>query len=160
MSDHEQGQAAGSEIILQPLGDLHVQVVGGLVQNQEIGLLHQCLGQCNPFGLASGELVYRFVKMEHAQFCKQLAGTQQFLVIGLRATCGQHVGALGEYRGLHQIGGADVTAERDGAAAVIGMSGNHVQQGALALSVTCYKTHFLALVDIERKIIKNYTVTE
>ena len=135
-------------------------MVGGLVQYQEIGLLHQCLCQCHTLGLASGELIYGFVKIGYAQLGEQLAGTQQFLVIGLRATCGQHVGALGEYRGLHQIGGADATAEGYCAAAVIGLTGNHVQQGAFALAVACYQTHLLALVYVEREAVKNHAVAE
>ena len=148
MGDHEQGQAAGCQVVLEPLGHLYVQVVGGLVQYQEIGLLHERLRQCHTLGLASGELVYGFVKIGYAQFGEQLAGTQQLVLIGLRAAGGQHVCAFGEYGGLHQIGSTDVTAECDGAAAVIGLTGNHVQQGALALAVACYQAHLLALVDV------------
>jgi hypothetical protein len=44
------------EVLLQPLHALRVQVVGGLVEQQQVGRLEQQLAQRDPAALTTGEL--------------------------------------------------------------------------------------------------------
>ena len=48
VADHHQGHIDLGEVALQPLNRGHVEVVGGLIEQQQIGLLQQDLAQGNP----------------------------------------------------------------------------------------------------------------
>ena len=62
MGDEDEGVFILLEISLQPLDVLHVQVVGGLVQQQDVGLFQQQLSQKNLGSLSAGELCHVLVK--------------------------------------------------------------------------------------------------
>jgi hypothetical protein len=68
MGDEEQAAAVRSEPLLQPLDRLDVEVVGRLVEDEEVGFLGQRAGQRNALGLATGQ--HRHIGVEvvaHAQ---------------------------------------------------------------------------------------------
>ena len=48
VADHHQRHIDLSEVALQPLNRGHVEVVGGLIEQQQIGLLQQDLAQGDP----------------------------------------------------------------------------------------------------------------
>ena len=45
MADHHDGGALLDQVALQPLDRLHIQVVGGLIEQQQVGILQQDLAQ-------------------------------------------------------------------------------------------------------------------
>jgi len=48
VGNNDHGAVAGHQDIFQPADGIDIQVVGGLVQQQDIGVGEQCLGQQNP----------------------------------------------------------------------------------------------------------------
>src|SRR5699024_3011200 len=54
--DHHNGDPAGEQILRQPLHTLHVKVVGRLVEDDEVEVLHECGGEVGAAALTSGEL--------------------------------------------------------------------------------------------------------
>ena len=57
MGDGQHGAAELEDVLLQPLHAPEVQVVGGLVQQEDVGLLQQQAGQVHPGLFAAGEAV-------------------------------------------------------------------------------------------------------
>jgi hypothetical protein len=55
MGDCQHGTGVRGEMLLQPLHALGVQVVGGLVEQQQVGLAQQQLAQGDPATLTTGE---------------------------------------------------------------------------------------------------------
>ena len=54
---HQQGDVSGLEVVFEPLNHFHIQVVGGLVQNQQVGIGNEGFGQSGLFSLSSRQLV-------------------------------------------------------------------------------------------------------
>ena len=67
MGDGQHGAGVGLEVALQPVHRLGVQVVGRLVEQQQVGLLQQQLAQRDPAPLAAGEHVDHGVRRRAAQ---------------------------------------------------------------------------------------------
>ena len=59
VADNQQGAAVFAQMAFQPYTGLQIQVIGRLVQQQDIGRLKQCGGQGYPHPPAAGEFFYR-----------------------------------------------------------------------------------------------------
>ena len=57
MRNDQHGPAIAGQIVLQPHDRVDVQMVGWLIQHQQIGFLNQNLGQANPLALTTGKLL-------------------------------------------------------------------------------------------------------
>ncbi len=68
MRHHQQRQVGAGQIVLQPLNHLQVQVVGRLVQNQEVRLRDEHIGQGHTLQLSAGELRERLFEVADLQF--------------------------------------------------------------------------------------------
>ena len=55
MADHEHGAAEIGEPLLEPLDRVQIEVVGGLVEKQDVGLLSQDDAEAEPAALAAGQ---------------------------------------------------------------------------------------------------------
>ncbi len=55
VADHDAGERCGIEQAFQPLDAAQIQMIGRLIQQQNIGLLHQRLGNRQPFAPATGK---------------------------------------------------------------------------------------------------------
>ena len=55
MGDGDDGAVVGREVLLEPQHRLGVEVVGGLVEQQQVGLLQQQLAQRDAAALTTGE---------------------------------------------------------------------------------------------------------
>ena len=86
MGDQDEGVFIFLEIAPQPLDMLHVQVVGGLVQKEDIRLLQKELGQKDLGTLASGKLGYVPVQAQ----VRKLEGPGDLLYLGV-----DHVKVMG-----------------------------------------------------------------
>ena len=56
MRDQHEGVRVGGQILFQPVAGFQVEVVGGLVEQQQVGLFEQQLGQRDAHLPAAGEL--------------------------------------------------------------------------------------------------------
>ncbi len=55
--DEHEGVGVGAEIVLEPVARFEIEMVGGLVEQQEVGLLEQELRQCDAHLPAAGEVL-------------------------------------------------------------------------------------------------------
>ena len=67
MCHHQQSQFGFGKIFLQPSGHLQIEVVGGLVEDQQIGFGNKSVGQGDSFGLSSGEFVGMLIEIVDIQ---------------------------------------------------------------------------------------------
>ncbi len=67
VGDRQDGAWVLGQVLFQPLHALGVEVVGGLVEQQQVGLLQQQLAQRHPAPLATGQVSHRLVAGRAAQ---------------------------------------------------------------------------------------------
>jgi hypothetical protein len=77
MGDQQQGARIGREPLLQPEHRVQVQVVGGLVEQQQVRAAHERLGQVQAHAPATREIRHRAlqVRLAEAQAVEQAPGT-------------------------------------------------------------------------------------
>ena len=98
VGDGQHGTGIGLEVTLQPVHRLGVEVVGRLVEQQQVGLLQQQLAERHPAALAAGEDVDRRVRRRAAQ------GIHRLLELGVDVPrvavveLGLHLAHLGHQR--------------------------------------------------------------
>ena len=119
MADQDQRAAAAAEFAFQPFDGGEIEMVGRLVEQQDIGRRRQHARQCGAAGLAAGHLRRIFIAakaellQEIARLIAIVAGAKSGLDIG------QGGGITGEIRLLRQI--ADGRARLHEAAAAVGL---------------------------------------
>ncbi len=59
VADHEHGGVELAEVVLQPAGGLEIEVVGGLVEQEDVGRRHQLARQAEAAPLAAAQSVER-----------------------------------------------------------------------------------------------------
>ena len=64
VGDHQEGAAGVSEVVFQKFDGVNVEVVGGLVHDEEVGFRCQHHGQCHPFHFTSGEVFHQTAFLE------------------------------------------------------------------------------------------------
>ncbi len=96
MAHHDHQRLETDEVVLEPVHGVHVEVVGGLVEQQDVGLAEERLGQQRAHLLAAGELLHALVvqRLVDAQAGEQRAD------LGLRLVAVE----IGE--GRLELGGA------------------------------------------------------
>ena len=67
MGHGHDGARVGVEVALEPLDGLGVEMVGGLVEEQQVGLLEQQLAQRDATALATGQVVHQDLGRQAAQ---------------------------------------------------------------------------------------------
>ena len=72
--DHEQRGLGPGEEALQPLNHAEVEVVGGLVQEQQVRLLDEALGQRDPALFSAAEVVHETIGVVEAEFSEDFLG--------------------------------------------------------------------------------------
>ena len=89
MGDHDQRALAADQVPGEPVDTADVEVVGGLVEDQQVRLAHQQRGQRHPAALAAGHRPDRLVQAEvrHAEAVEDgaHAGVAGPLVLGAHA---------------------------------------------------------------------------
>ncbi len=74
MGDHDHGTFSTAQLILQPVGHGIVQMVGRLVQQQDLRRGQQHRYQCQTLALSAGQLPAGLVKFRNAQFRQHAFG--------------------------------------------------------------------------------------
>ena len=63
VGNKQQGARVFAQVAFQPQGRFQIQVVGGFVQQQQVGRHHQCLSQIQTNTPATGEVFYRTLEI-------------------------------------------------------------------------------------------------
>ena len=63
MGHHEQGQCGAREIILQPHDHLQVEVVRRLIEDEEVGLRDEHIGERHTFLLTTTKFFHRLMQV-------------------------------------------------------------------------------------------------
>ena len=67
MRYHQQAKVGTAEIFFQPFSHIQIQMVGRLIQNQQVGFGNQGVGQCNTLQLSAGQLLHLLIKISDFQ---------------------------------------------------------------------------------------------
>ena len=145
VGDQHQLMGPGEQKILDPADGGDVQVVGGLVQQQQVRFRDQHLGQVEPHLEAAGKIMGA---SDHVAVGEPQAG-QDFLhlpvVIFFR--CDQSFHALGQHGGfgkldvLLNITDAIPFGHGDGAVVAAFLADDDAKQGRLAVAVAAHQAH-------------------
>ena len=158
--DHERG-AAGEQVLGEPADALDVEVVGGLVEDQEVEVLHERRAQGDPLALAAREPVDRGVEAPVAAGTEALddraaAGVRGPLVVGDRPA--EHGVADGRPGQLRLLADQRHLQPADGAAtAAVGRQrpGQHLDQRGLPAAVAADDADAVAGVDAEGHAVED-----
>lgn len=165
---HDQRAAAAQQVLGQPLHALHVEMVGRLVQYQQVELAHQRRGERDPPPLAAGEIVDRGVHAEtgdadavHHRADARVGGPFVFGdLVGHRVVgeAGQHHRAHRRARGQRAALGhhrrAQAAEPADPAAVGFLDPGEHLEQGGFAASVEADDPDPFADMHAERDVVQ------
>ena len=165
VGDHEEGAARTFQVVLEVFDGVDVEVVGRLVEDQEIGLGGEDLGDGHAFDFAAGEGAHLRLGVEaelredadDAVFVVELPLGVEMLQEGFAA--GEH---LLEQRGfrvevvvLFQEGDADLLEEFDLAAGVrFVLAGQDAHQRGLARAVGGDQGDLVAFVHVEADVVE------
>ena len=137
VADHHDAGAHAGQFLLQPLDAGQVQMVGRLVEQQDIGRGRQHLRERGATGLAAGQRGGLLVTGQ-AELLQQVAGAVSVLVgvadqTGLRI--GQRGGEAGQVRLLRQIADGGAGLGEAAAGIRLDQAGGDTQQGGFARAV-------------------------
>ena len=119
MGNHKKGAVVARQVTLEPFYHLKVKVVGGLVENKQVGLCEQHVGKGDTLLLTAAELSHRLGEVANLQAGEHLLRLENLLVVALVVETGVENGLLRvEMWRLLQITHTDIPAE-DYLAAVV-----------------------------------------
>ena len=166
--DHQQGAAAAFQIALQELNGFDVEVVGGLVHDQEVGVERQHLADGHALHLASREFSHLPVRVRQAEGGQQLPEPLEkcrpsvFVEAGgVAAAVVEHLLEYAESGGevivLLEEGYADVLEEHHPPSRVGAvLAREYAQQGGLSGAVGGDQGDLVALVDVEAYMLEKH----
>ena len=96
VGDHEQCAAAALQIAFKVFHSLDVEVVGGLVEYQEVGLEREYLAKGHPLDLSSREFLHLLVRVGEVEAGQMLAQALPECGLLLGVECPGDGGAVGE----------------------------------------------------------------
>ena len=154
------------QIIFQPLGHLVIQMVGGLVQDQDIPFAHQHPDKGRPLLLSAGQLLHRLVKIRQIQLVKHSLGLclpRPPVICG----CGyialqrrfQHRISLLEHRRLGQIRDFQIIAHGDLPVIAFLLPGQNFQQGRFTGAIHTDDPDLLSLLNGKIRLIENFPLS-
>ena len=159
--NHEDGLVSAVQITLQPLYHLQVQMVGRLVQHQEVGFRNQHIRQRHSLLLSAAELSHRLFQVGNVQLCENLFRLQHLLRIILMIEARlQHTFLRIKLRRLLQIAHLQVASVDDVSALVSLFIHQHRHERRLSRAVSRHESHFLSFSDREGNIIKKNLCTK
>jgi hypothetical protein len=148
VADDDERAGNGREPLLQPFDGRQVEMVGGLVEQQHLGLGHQRLGQGDAADLAAGKALGRPLR-RHAEVGQEDVGAVAGGLAALgRGQAQQHeVGngrGLRQPRLLRQIGDGHPWLGEHLACVELSQARQHAQEGGLARAVAADEAHAIA----------------
>ncbi len=143
-----------NQVILQPFDGIHIQMVGGLVQNQEVRIIHQSPCQIHLAALSTGENPQRLVKFMDAQAAEDgfvdiaLIGCLLHREIGHDVVQNHNLGI--KDRILRQVGDFEVFTAGNRAKGGLYFRCNQPQESGLATAVYAHDTNLFQGMDAKR----------
>lgn len=158
---HQQRLVTSTQIALQPFYHLEVEVVGRLVEDQEVGLQQQHVGQGHPLQLSTTQFAHLLLQVLDAQLRQHLLGPQHLLGIALVVEAGVEDGVRRiEMRRLLQIAHTDVVAIDDLSRVVALVAVEDGEQGRFARAVARHKPHLLSLRHRETHVVEKHLLSK
>ena len=71
---HEQTQVCAAQIIFQPFSHIKIEMVGRLIQNQQVRLSDKGIGKRHALQLSTGKMLYLLIEVSYLQLGKNLLG--------------------------------------------------------------------------------------
>ena len=153
MGHHQQRLVASLQIALQPLNHLQVQMVGRLVEDDEVRFRQQHVGQCHTLLLSTRQLSHGLLQVANFQLRQYLLGLQHLLWVALMIeTRIEHALLRIEHRRLLQHSHLQVTTEHNVTTVVTLLTREYRQQCRLTRTVLGYQSHLLAFADGEADV--------
>ena len=129
MADEHEGGAQGGQFLLQPGDGGEVEMVGGLVEQQDIGAGRQHAGEGCASGFAAGEIVGQFLAGQPQLFEQIMRPIRVIARADARFDIGEHIGEAGEVRLLWQIAHGGAGLDKDRAGVLLQQAGGDFEQG-------------------------------
>ena len=85
---HEQGAVASGEESLEPFNHLQVEMVGRFIEDEQVGLSDEHIGQCHAFLLSAAEFSHGLVEPFDFELCQNLPGPEQAFLVALMVETG------------------------------------------------------------------------
>ena len=162
VADDNQCAVEVHQRLLQDILGLEVEVVGGLVQNEQVHGFEQQLDHGQAGAFAAGEhldLLHRgFGTAEH-EGAQQVAYLVAYLVLGHVVDGLEDGQVLVEQGGLvlGELAYLHVVAQRQGAF-VLNLAHDALHQRGLSLAVAAHEGHLVATLDGERRVLEYHVV--
>ena len=145
VGDHKQRFVAPVQVALQPFYHFEVEMVGRLIQYQQVGVGDKHICQRHPFLLSSRQLSHRLLKVADVQLRKYLLRLKHPFRVAMMVEAGiEHGLVFVKQRRLLQVSRAKVVAVDDLARVVALFTSNHRQQGRLARTVLGNESYLLS----------------
>ena len=149
VADHDQRGAAAGKLALEPFDRGEVEMIGGLVEQQDVGSGREHARERRPPRLAARQ-ARRVLAAVEAELLQQEA---RLVMIVARSEPGLNVGErrrrAGEIGLLRQVAHGGARLHEAGAAVGLDQPGGDLEQGRLARSVAANQAHALAGRDRE-----------
>ena len=156
MRDHHQRAAIARQPVFQPRDGLRVDVVGRLVQQQQIDRTDQRCGQRHTLLLPAGERAHIALKIRDAQLREQrprLVFVRRADVLRRVAEHLLHAGALRVIDGhLRQVGHAQAVSAHHHAPVRLLHAAQQLEQRRFARAVHADHADAVMLADVERRV--------
>ena len=144
MADHDDGRTNAAQFRLQPLDGRQIQMVGRLIQQQNVGLRRQYPGQGGAPAFAAGQMRRCFIALQ-AKLVQQIGRPVRIIA---RRQARQHIGhdirIAGQIGFLGQITYRDARLDKPLATIRLDQAGGDLQQGGFAGAVAPHQTGPLA----------------
>ena len=149
MADDDEGRAQALQLALQPFDRRQVEVIGRLVEQQDVGLRRQHTGKRGAAGLAAGQRG-RVLLAGEAELVEQ---AERAILIVERAEpvldIGERRREAGQVRLLRQVADAGVRLQEAHAGIGLDLAGGDLEQRRLAGAVAADEAGSLAALDGE-----------
>ena len=161
VGNHQQRAIATLQVSLQPFYHLKVQVVGGLVEYQQVGFRQQHVSQCHTLLLTTAQLSHRLLQVANLQFCQHLLGFQHLLGVPLMIkTCIQHRFLRIELWRLFKHSHLQVATEDNLTAVVSLLACENTEQCRFPRTILRNQSYALAFAHAETDVLKQLQGTE
>ena len=158
---HEQRLVAALQIALKPFYHLEVEVVCRLVEDEQVGLGDEHVGERDALLLSAAELSHRLREVGDVQLREYLLSLQYAVGVALMVEASVEHRLFGvELWLLFEKADLDVAAEDDAARVDTLLAREQREQGRLARAVLGYQTYVLAFGYRERDVLEQNVRTE
>ena len=132
-------------------------MVGGLVENEQVGFSYQHVGKSHTFLLSAAELPHGLLQVADFQLCENLLCPQHLLFLAVVVETGVEHRFLGvELRCLFEYSHLYVATEDYASAVASLLAGNDGEEGGFSGSVFGNEPHFLPLRHAEADVLEKH----